>query len=64
MARSRTTEDVRRDIAREREQLVRAVAELRSEATSVKAKLPKIAGAAVASIAALKLVRRRFRRTD
>jgi hypothetical protein len=64
MARSRNTEDVRRDIAREREQLVQAVEELRSEATSVRARLPKIAGAALASIAALKLVRRRFRRAD
>ena len=61
---ARSAEDVRRDIAREREQLVRAVEELRSEATSMKAKLPKIAGAALAGIAALKLLRRRFRHSD
>ena len=62
MTRSRTPEDVRRDIAREREHLVRAVTHLRTEATSFKAKLPKIAGAALFGLTALKLVRRRFKR--
>ena len=61
----RTTEDVRRDIEREREQLVRAVTHLRSdlhEVTNVKPLLKKVAigvGVLVAARIAFKLARRR-----
>ena len=66
--RNRTTEDVRRDIEREREHLVRAVTHLRSDlhaVTNVKPLLRKLAigaGALVAVRIALKLARRRGRR--
>jgi len=65
--RHRTTEDVRRDIEREREQLVRAVTHLRSdlhEVANVKPLLRKLAigaGALIATRIAIKLVRRRRR---
>jgi len=55
MAPQRTPDDVRRDIAREREQLLGAITELRKG-------VPKVAGAALAAVAALKalkLVRRK-----
>ena len=61
----RTTEDVRRDIEREREQLVRAVTHLRSdlhEVANVKPLLKKVAigvGVLVATRMAFKLLRRR-----
>jgi hypothetical protein len=61
----RTTEDVRRDIEREREQLVRAVTHLRSdlhEVANVKPLLKKVVigvGVLVAARIAFKLVRRR-----
>ena len=58
----RTPEDIRRDIEHEREQLVQAVAALRTEATSFKAKLPKIAAGVVATIVAYKLIRVALRR--
>lgn len=64
-ARQRSAEDVRREIEREREQLVRAVTHLRSdirEATNVKPLLRKVAiGAAAFAVAyaALKIARRR-----
>jgi hypothetical protein len=61
----RSQEDVRRDIEREREQLVVSMTELRREATNIKAKLPKLAAGAVAAFAtlkALKLVRRKRRK--
>jgi hypothetical protein len=59
---NRTTDDVRRDIEYEREQLVLAVDQLRSEATSFKRKLPKIAAGIVATIVAYKLTRVALRR--
>ena len=65
--RNRTPEDVRRDIEREREQLVRAVTHLRSdlhEVANVKPLLRKLAigaGAFTLAIVALKLARRRRR---
>ena len=62
--RSRTTEDVRRDIEREREQLVRAVSNLRSDVANVKPMLRKAAigaGALIAAGIAFKLLRRRGR---
>ena len=52
---NRTTDDVRRDIEYEREQLVLAVDQLRSEATSFKRKLPKIAAGVVAAVVAYKV---------
>jgi hypothetical protein len=66
--RDRTPADVRSDIEREREELVRAVAHLRSDlhrAANVKPLLRKAAiGAAAFTVAvlALKIVRRRFSR--
>ena len=66
--RNRTPEDVRRDIEREREQLVRAVANLRGDlhqAANIKPLLRKAAiGASVlvGTIVVLKLARRRFSR--
>ena len=65
--RDRTPEDVRRDIEREREQLVRAVTHLRSdlhEVANVKPLLRKLAigaGAFTLAVVALKLARRRRR---
>jgi len=62
--RNRTTDDVRRDIEREREQLVRAVSHLRSDVANVKPLLRKVAigaGALIAARIALKLVLRRRR---
>jgi hypothetical protein len=64
--RKRTTEDVRREIEREREQLVRAVAHLRGdlhEAANVKPLLRKAAigaGLLVGTIVAFKFARRRL----
>ena len=49
-AETRSTEDVRRDIASERDQLADAVEELRAgigEATSIRGKLPLIAASAL-----------------
>jgi hypothetical protein len=54
MTAERTPDDVRRDIAREREQLMVSVAQLRRG-------LPKVAAGALAAVTALKLVRRRKR---
>ena len=72
MAAQRTQEQVTRDIEREREQLALAVAHLRTdlrEVTNVgaivRAKLPKIAAAALATagaITALRILRRRHRK--
>ena len=65
--RNRTPEDVRRDIEREREQLVRAVTHLRSdlhEVANVKPLLRKLAigtGAFTLAMVALKLAGRRRR---
>ena len=54
----RSQDDVRKDIEREREQLVLAVTELRREATNVKAMLPKVAAGAFATVAVLKTLKR------
>jgi hypothetical protein len=54
---TRGTEDVRREISTERQQLVDAVADLRTGVRSVARKIPAIAGAALAvglAVAALK----------
>jgi hypothetical protein len=62
--RNRTPDDVRRDIERERQQLVRAVSDLRSDVANVKPLLKKVAigaGALIAARIALKLVLRRRR---
>ena len=59
--RNRTTDDVRRDIEREREQLVRAVSDLRSDVANVKPLLKKVAigaGALIAARIAVKLLLR------
>jgi hypothetical protein len=56
---NRTPEDVRRDIEREREQLVRAVSHLRSDVANVKPLLKKVAigaGALIATTIAVKLL--------
>lgn len=58
---TRGTEDVRREISTERQQLVDAVDDLRSDVRSVARKIPAIAGAALAvglAVAALKRRRR------
>jgi hypothetical protein len=66
--RDRTPEDVRRDIEREREQLVRAVTHLRSdlhEVANVKPLLRKLAigtAAFTVAVVALKIARRGRRR--
>jgi len=63
--RNRTPDDVRRDIEREREQLVRAVSNLRSDVANVKPLLKKVAigaGALIATRLAVKLLLRRRRR--
>jgi hypothetical protein len=63
--RNRTPDDVRRDIEREREQLVRAVSDLRSDVANVKPLLKKVAigaGALIVTRIAVKLLLRRRRR--
>ncbi len=55
MAPQRTPEDVRRDIEREREQLVLAITDLRRG-------VPKVAAGALAAVAALKALKRLRRR--
>ena len=58
---TRGTEDVRREITSERQQLVDAVDDLRTDVRSVARKVPAIAGAALAvglAVAALKRRRR------
>ena len=58
---TRGTEDVRREISTERQQLVDAVDDLRTDVRSVARKIPAIAGAALAvgvAVAALKRRRR------
>lgn len=66
--RDRTPDDVRSDIEREREQLVRAVAHLRSDlhqAANVKPLLRKAAigvAAFTVAVVAVKIARRRFSR--
>jgi hypothetical protein len=60
--RNRTTDDVRRDIEREREALVRAVSHLRADVANVKPLLKKVAigaGALIAARIAFKLLRRK-----
>jgi hypothetical protein len=65
--RDRTTEDIRRDIQREREELVRAIAHLRGdirEVANVKPLLRKVAigaAAVTAVVVAVKIVRGRRR---
>jgi hypothetical protein len=61
-ARSRTPDDVRRDIERERDQLVTAVAQLRGDLRSVANVKPLLRKAAVAVVAvvAIRFVVRRF----
>ena len=56
MAPERTPDDVRRDIEREREQIGLAM-------TSLRRGVPKVAGAALAAVAALKTLKR-VRRKD
>jgi NAD(P)H-dependent flavin oxidoreductase YrpB (nitropropane dioxygenase family) len=53
---ARGTEDVRRDITVERQQLVDAVADLRSDVRSAARKIPVIAGGALAAGVALAAV--------
>jgi len=53
---ARGTEDVRRDITAERQQLVDAVADLRTDVRSVARKIPAIAGGALAAGVALAAV--------
>jgi Protein of unknown function (DUF3618) len=63
--RDRTPDDVRRDIEREREQLVRAVSDLRSDVANVKPLLKKVAigaGALIAARIAVKLILDRRKR--
>ena len=58
---TRGTEDVRREISTERQQLADAVDDLRTDVRSVARKIPAIAGAALAvglAVAALKRRRR------
>jgi len=59
---SSTPEDVRKELAAEREQLGDAVRELRSEVDEVKRKLPYVAAAALAAAALIAIARRRFSR--
>jgi len=61
-ARPRTPDDVRGDIEREREELVRAVENLRVEATSFQAKVLRIAAVVAVAVIVLKLIRRRAAR--
>jgi hypothetical protein len=54
----RGTEEVRRDISGERQQLVDAVADLRTDVRSAARKIPLIAGAALALAAVLAAAKR------
>jgi hypothetical protein len=58
----RTVEDVRREIETEREDLSVAVGDLREEGAKLKSKLPVVAGGALASVVALKTLKRLIRR--
>jgi len=60
--RNRTPEDVRRDIEREREELVRAVTHLRSDVKPFLRKVAIGAGAVIAARLAVKLLLRRSAR--
>jgi hypothetical protein len=53
---ARGTEEVRRDISAERQQLVDAVADLRTDVRSAARKIPAIAGGALATGLALAAV--------
>ena len=57
MSPKRTPEDVRRDIAREREQL-------RLEVTELRRGVPKLAAGALAAVATLKALKRLVRKRD
>ena len=59
---NRTPEDVRRDIEREREELVRAVTHLRSDVKPFLRKVALGAGAVIAARVAVKLLMRRRQR--
>jgi hypothetical protein len=59
---ARSAEEDRRDLASERAELTSAVGELREEGGRLKAKLPLLAGGALASVVALKALGRAFRR--
>ena len=61
-ARPRTPDDVRGDIEREREELVRAVENLRVEATDFQMKALRVAAVVVVAFVAYKLIRRRAAR--
>ena len=61
-ARPRTPDDVRGEIERERDELVRAVENLRVEATSFQAKVLRIAAVVAIAVIVLKLIRRRAAR--
>lgn len=57
-SRPRGTEEVRRDISGERQQLVDAVADLRTDVRSAARKIPLIAGAALALAAVVAAAKR------
>jgi outer membrane murein-binding lipoprotein Lpp len=56
-----STDELRKQIAAEREQLVAATSELRAEVDELKRKLPKVAAAVIAAGALVAIVRRVLR---
>jgi hypothetical protein len=59
---ARSLEEVRRQLAREREGLTEAVGDLREEGGRIRSRLPVVAGSAVAGVVALRALRRLRRR--
>jgi hypothetical protein len=59
---SRSVEEVRQELASEREGLTEAVEDLREEGGKLKSKLPVLIGGAVAGLIGLRAVARRLRR--
>jgi outer membrane murein-binding lipoprotein Lpp len=56
-----STDQLRQELAAEREQLGSAVKELRTEVDELKRKLPYVAGAVLAAGALITIIRRRLR---
>ena len=59
---SRSVEEVRQELASEREGLTEAVEDLREEGGKLKSKLPVVIGGAVAGLVGLRAVSRLLRR--
>ena len=59
---ARSVDDVRRELRNEREGLSEAVEDLREEGSKLRSKVPVVLGSAVASVVALRTLKRLIRR--